>query len=153
MNVFEEFKRLITEFEKRKVKYALVGGVAMAFYTEPRFTRDIDLLVDSEDFDKAKGILDNNGYFESASPWRFQNVSIELHRFLKVVAPEDELLIDILVAQDDEVRKIVKDAVEAESEEGRVMLANKKDLIWLKRMRDSKQDQADIEKLEDDKDR
>jgi len=153
MNVFEEFKLLITELEKRKVKYALVGGVAMAFYTEPRFTRDIDLLVDSEDFDKVKGILDNYGYFESASPWRFQNVSIELHRFLKVVAPEDEMLIDILVAKDDEARKIVKDAVEAESEEGRVMLANKKDLIWLKRMRDSKQDQADIEKLEDDKDR
>ncbi len=33
------------------------------------------------------------------------------------------------------------------------MLANKKDLIWLKRTRDSKQDQADIEKLEDDKNR
>lgn len=32
------------------------------------------------------------------------------------------------------------------------MLANKNDLIWLKRARDSKQDQADIEKLENDKD-
>ena len=31
------------------------------------------------------------------------------------------------------------------------MVANKNDLIWLKRTRDSKQDQADIEKLEDDK--
>jgi hypothetical protein len=29
---------------------------------------------------------------------------------------------------------------------------NKKDLIWLKNARDSKQDQADIEKLKDDKD-
>jgi hypothetical protein len=33
------------------------------------------------------------------------------------------------------------------------MLANKKDLIWLKRTRNSKQDQADIEKLENDKNR
>ncbi|MBN1613494.1 MAG: nucleotidyl transferase AbiEii/AbiGii toxin family protein [Deltaproteobacteria bacterium] len=153
MNVFEDFKRLVTQFEKLKVKYALVGGVAMAFYTEPRFTRDIDLLVDSEDFDPAKGILGNKGYFESASFWTFQNVGIELLPFLKVEAPEDELLIDILVAKDEEARKIVKAAVEAESEEGRVMLANKKDLIWLKRMRNSKQDQADIEKLEDDEDR
>ncbi len=152
MNVFEEFKRLVTEFEKQKVKYALVGGVAMAFYTEPRFTRDIDLLVDSEDFDAAKGILEKDGYFESATPWIFQNVSIELHRFLKVIAPEDEMLIDILVVKGEEIRRIIKDAVEAESEEGKVMLASKKDLIWLKRMRNSKQDQADIEKLEDDKD-
>jgi hypothetical protein len=152
MNVFEEFKRLVAELEKQKVRYALVGGVAMAFYAEPRFTRDIDLLVDSEDFEKTKGVLEVNGYFESASPWTFRNVAIELHRFLKVVNEEDEMLIDILVAKDEEVRKIIENAVEAESEEGRVMLANRKDLIWLKRNRDSKQDQADIEKLEDDKD-
>jgi len=152
MNVFEEFKRLISELEEERVRYALVGGVAMAFYAEPRFTRDIDLLVDTYDFDKVKGVLEKDGYFESASPWTFRNVSIELHRFLKVVNEEDEMLIDILVAKDEEVRKVIQNAVEAESEEGRVMLANKKDLIWLKKTRDSKQDQADIEKLKDDKD-
>jgi hypothetical protein len=45
------------DLEKNRVRYALVGGVAMAFYTEPRFTRDIDLLVDSEDYEKILGIL------------------------------------------------------------------------------------------------
>ena len=63
------------------------------------------------------------------------------------------MLIDILVAGDEKVRRIIQNAVEAESEEGSVKVANKKDLIWLKRSRDSKQDQADIERLEDDKDR
>jgi predicted nucleotidyltransferase len=153
MNVFEEFKRLVLDLEKQAVRYALVGGVAMAFYTEPRFTRDIDLLVDSEDFEKAKGILEKDGYFESASPWTFPNVAVELHRFLKIADEEDEMLIDVLVARNEEVRRIIRNAVEAESEDGRVMLANRRDLIWLKRMRDSKQDQADIEKLEDDQDR
>jgi hypothetical protein len=151
MNVFEEFKRLVLELESQKVRYALVGGVAVAFYTEPRFTQDIDLLVESEDFKKVKGILEKEGYFESAAPWTFRNVAIELHRFLKVAAPEDAMMIDILIAQDDEVKRIIQDALEADSEEGRVMVANKKDLIWLKRTRDSKQDEADIEKLEDDK--
>ena len=153
MNVFEEFKRLVMELEKQEVRYALVGGVAVAFYTEPRFTQDIDLLVESEDFKKAESILEKAGYFESGLPWSFRNVAIELHRFLKVITPEDDMIIDILVAKDEEVSRIIKDAVEAESEEGRVMLANKKDLIWLKKTRNSKQDQADIEKLEDDKNR
>lgn len=143
---------MMKELENKRVRYALVGGVAMAFYAEPRFTRDIDLLVDTDDFDQVKGILEKDGYFESASPWTFSNVAIELHRFLKVVNEEDEMLIDILVAGDEEIRKVIRNAVEAESEEGRVMLANKKDLIWLKKTRDSKQDQADIEKLKDDKD-
>ncbi len=153
MNVFEEFKRFVSEFEKQQVKYALVGGVAVAFYADPRFTRDIDILVDSDDFEKVKDILEKDGYFESASPWTFQSLAIELRRFLKVVHPEDEMLVDILIAKDEEVRRIVQNAVEAESEEGRVMLADKEDLIWLKRLRDSKQDQADIERLEGDKDR
>jgi hypothetical protein len=153
MNVFEEFKRLVMELERQEVRYALVGGVAGAFYTEPRFTQDIDLLVESDDFKKAESILEKAGYFESGLPRSFRNVAIELHRFLKVITPEDEMIIDILVAKDEEVSRIIKDAVEAESEEGRVMLANKKDLIWLKKTRDSKQDQADIEKLEDDKNR
>jgi hypothetical protein len=141
------------ELDNHRVRYARVGGVAMAFYTEPRFTKDIDLLVHADDFDRVKGILEKDGYFESASPWTFRNVAIELHRFLKVADDEDEMLIDILVARDEEVRKVIQNAVEAESEEGRVMLANKQDLIWLKKTRDSKQDQADIEKLTDDKDR
>jgi predicted nucleotidyltransferase len=152
MNVFQEFKHLMKEVDNHGVRYALVGGVAMAFYTEPRFTRDIDLLVETEDFDKVKSILEKDGYLESASSWTFRNVAIELHRFLKVTNEEDEMLIDILVAKDEEVRKVIQNAVEAESEEGRVMLANKKDLIWLKKTRDSKQDQADIEKLKNDKD-
>jgi predicted nucleotidyltransferase len=153
MNVFEEFKRLVLELEKHTVRYALVGGVAMAFYTEPRFTRDIDLLVDSEDFEKTKSILEKDGYFESALPWTFPEVAIELHRFLKVAAEDDEMLIDILVARNGETREIIRNAVEAESGHGRVMLVSKPDLIWLKRTRDSKQDRVDIEKLEDDKDR
>ena len=154
MNIFEEFKRLVLELEKHKVRYALVGGVAMAFYAEPRFTRDIDLLVISDDLDKTKSILEKDGYFESTSPWTFRNVAIELHRFLKIpAASEDPMMIDLLVAKDEEVGRIVQNAVKAESVEGSVMLADKKDLIWLKKFRNSKQDQADIERLEDDPDR
>jgi len=152
VNVFVEFSHLVKDFEKQKVRYALVGGVAMAFFTEPRFTRDIDLLVDSEDYEKTKGILEKKGYFESASPWKFKKVRIERHRFLKVTK-DDEMTIDILVPETDEVRKIIRECIEAESEEGSVKIASRKDLIWLKRMRDSKQDQADIEKLEDEEDK
>lgn len=153
MNVFEEFNRLVSELHKQAVRYALVGGVAMAFYTEPRFTNDIDILVDPGDFEKTKVILKKEGYLESASPWTFPEIAIELHRFLKVVDEEDEMLIDVLVARNEEVRTIIGNALEAQSEQGTVMLVDKRDLIWLKRTRDSKQDQADIEKLENEKNR
>ncbi len=153
MNVFEAFKRIVAELAAKDVRYALVGGVAMAFYTEPRFTRDIDILVAVDDFRQAKGILEKDGYVESASPWTFRNPAMELHRFIKTVAPEDDMIIDLLIAKDEETRGVIQNAVEAESEEGSVMLAGKNDLIRLKRARGSKQDEADIERLEDDEDR
>lgn len=153
MNIFDEFKRLASELEKKNVRYALVGGVAMAFYTDPRFTQDIDFLIESDDFAKTKSILENEGYFESAAPWSFRNVAIEMHRFLKVAAKEDEMMIDILIAKEDKVSRIIKNAQEADSEDGKVVVANKKDLIWLKRRRASKQDQADIERLKNEESR
>ncbi len=151
MNVFEEFSRLVKELETFSVRYDLVGGVAMAFYAEPRFTRDVDLLIDFEDFEKTKGILEKDGYFESISPWTFSSVPIELHRFLKV-SEGDEMLIYVLLARTEEVRRIIRDSVEAESDQGKVRIASRKDLVWLKKMRDFKQDQADIEKLENEED-
>lgn len=150
MNVFEEFNRLISTLEKQKIRYALVGGVALAFHTDPRFTQDIDLLVHADDFKRMHKVLADEGYFESAKPWTFSNVAIELHRFLKPMPPDDHMLIDILIANDDMVARIIEDAIEAESDQGNVRIAAKEDLIWLKRFRNSKQDQADIERLENE---
>ena len=62
------------------------------------------------------------------------------------------MIIDALVPELDIARKIINNAVIAESENGNVRIASKKDLIWLKSFRNSKQDQADIERLSNDKD-
>ncbi len=147
MNVFDEFDRLVRDLEEQGVRYALVGGVAVAFYTEPRFTRDIDLLVEPDDFETTRIILETAGYFESSSPWTFSNTLITLHRFLKT-SDEGEMMIDILLPGSDEIREMISHAVLAESAEGSVRLVSREDLIQLKRARGSKQDQADIEKLE-----
>ncbi|MDP2895440.1 MAG: nucleotidyl transferase AbiEii/AbiGii toxin family protein [bacterium] len=45
MNVFYEFQKIVRHLQAEKIEYALIGGVALAFYAEPRFTKDIDLLV------------------------------------------------------------------------------------------------------------
>ncbi len=54
MNVFFEFHRILRELQRVKTPYALIGGVAMAYYADARFTKDIDLLVKPEDLDKLK---------------------------------------------------------------------------------------------------
>ena len=121
----------------------------MAFYDEPRFTEDIDLVVFADDFGKFKRLVEKRGYFESAEPWRFQKIDMTLHRFMKV-AGEDHLILDALVPEPAVGRRIIENAVVAESEHGKVWIASREDLIWLKSLRNSKQDQVDIERLRND---
>jgi len=45
MNLFEDFSSIIKQFNKNGISYALIGGIALAFHDEPRFTKDIDFLI------------------------------------------------------------------------------------------------------------
>jgi hypothetical protein len=45
MNPFDEFSAIVKAFQKKKMRFAVVGGLAMAFYDEPRLTRDIDMRI------------------------------------------------------------------------------------------------------------
>jgi hypothetical protein len=40
---FEEFFKILN---RNRVKYLVVGGYAQIYYTEPRYTKDLDILVD-----------------------------------------------------------------------------------------------------------
>jgi hypothetical protein len=44
-----DFKELLSLLEKHKVRYLVVGGYAVMKYTEPRFTRDLDLWVSTDE--------------------------------------------------------------------------------------------------------
>ena len=150
MNAFSEFRKLAERLNAERVPYALVGGVALAFYTTPRFTRDIDILIAPGELPKVSDILKREGYFESSAPWTFMSTQLTLHRFLKVQDGED-MIVDVLEGGSARHAQIVDNALAARSEEGQaVRVAGKEDLIWMKQSRNSKQDQADIERLRDE---
>lgn len=151
MNLFDEFFKIVGNFEQVGLKYAVVGGIAMAFHDQPRFTKDIDILVLPEDLEKITTIFEKIGYFESSAPWTFKNTNLTLHRFMKTEGG-DFLTVDILVGNEERHREVVKNSLEEKSEKGVVKIANKNDLIWMKRMRNSDQDKVDIKGLENDKD-
>jgi len=43
-----DFKDLLRAFNARGVRYLVVGGYAVIKYTEPRYTKDLDLLISRE---------------------------------------------------------------------------------------------------------
>lgn len=44
--VEKDYKELLKLFNKHKVKYCIVGAFAVAFYAVPRYTKDMDILVE-----------------------------------------------------------------------------------------------------------
>jgi len=153
MNLYDEFFSIVSLFNALGIRYAIVGGIALAFHARPRFTRDIDVLVHQDDMCLLKTAMDRLGYKETAEPWILTNSTLTLHRFLKIEG-QDELMIDILVANTDEHFTIIRNVELAESAMGKAPIAAKRDIIWLKRSRNSDQDRVDISELEkNDQDR
>ena len=44
----QEYKDLLSAFHARGVKYLIVGGYAVIFHAQPRFTKDIDIFIGTD---------------------------------------------------------------------------------------------------------
>lgn len=56
MKVEKDYEEFLNLFNKHKVKYCIIGAFAVAFYAKPRYTKDIDILVEPSN-DNARKIL------------------------------------------------------------------------------------------------
>ncbi len=146
MDLYSEFFSVIKVMNDNGIKYAVVGGIALSFYAEPRYTKDIDFLVLSEDIDSLKSLLKSEGYIYESPAWDFKKTPVTLHRLSKIEGMET-MTVDILVSKEQKYKDIIENAVTEQTEFGKVRIVSRQDLIWMKKIRNSKQDIADIEAL------
>ena len=151
MNLLDEFFGIVKGLSAAGIRYAVVGGVAMALHNQPRFTRDIDLLIHPDDAARVAAALGPLGYFEASDPWTFANSQLTLRRYVKTEG-EDHLVVDILIGAQPRHSQILDAATDQPWSEGIVKVIRKEDLIWMKQQRGSDQDNVDIGKLQDDQD-
>lgn len=75
MSTNKDFEEFLECLNQKKVRYLIVGAYAVAFYTRPRFTKDIDILVDtsSENRERIIKALEDFGFGDiGLSPSDFQ---------------------------------------------------------------------------------
>lgn len=56
MRTEKDYEELLSLLNKNKVKYSIVGAYAVAFYGKPRYTKDLDILIEPS-FKNAKRIV------------------------------------------------------------------------------------------------
>ena len=66
MNLEPDFRDFIELLNKHEVEYMVVGGYALAFHGEPRFTGDLDIWIDCTDTNAEK-MVSVMKYFGAAS--------------------------------------------------------------------------------------
>jgi hypothetical protein len=147
LNLYEEFKSLVTKLSEQNIDYALCGGLAMAIYGVPRATVDIDLLILTESLENIISLAKELGYTFEAKPMTFAKGAVEIRRISKI-DPEsgDVLMLDLLLVTS-AITPAWDSRVEVEWENGKLKVVSRDGLIMLKTLRGSGQDLDDINRL------
>ncbi len=150
LDLFAEFNRVISSFHSGQLRYAVVGALAVAIHGGVRATEDMDFLVDEDESEKVRVLLEELKYFPG-KPWKFSNTQLTLWRFTRPTGEGEEyFLIDILLAGTPEFKSIITRAHEERWADRTIRVARREDLIWMKTLRGSFSDRADIEFLRQD---
>lgn len=76
MKTEKDFEELLELFNKNKVKYCIIGAYAVAFYAEPRYTKDMDILIEP-DMENARKII------KSLNEFGFQGLALKEKYFIQ----------------------------------------------------------------------
>jgi len=152
LDLYEEFKSIVSALEEQGIDYAVCGGLAMAVHGLPRATVDIDLLILAEHLENAKTVVRKLGYTIEAQPMTFSKGSVEIRRLSRIDLEDGDLLtIDFLLVTP-AVAEVWNSRIRVASDKGSVSVVSREGLIILKSFRKSGQDLDDIERLKSSQD-
>lgn len=150
MNIQPHFEELFELLERHGVDYMVVGGYAVAFHGNPRFTKDIDIFfrAEAENVERLRAALVDFGFEPSDLPYED---FLDRKKVLTFGVPPNrvDLLNDISgVAFDDARPNIVRGGYGKVD----VPFIGLSDLLRNKRSTSRTRDAADVEELESESD-
>jgi hypothetical protein len=146
VDLYDEFQRIVDALNARRIRYALIGGLAVALYARPRATEDVDLLVAVDDLESAIATLTALGYRPAGGAFEIAEGRARIHRLLKFEGA-DLVPVDLLVSDDVEIVRCLDQRTIVEWEGRPTAVVSVDGLRMLKRLRNSAMDRADLEAL------
>jgi hypothetical protein len=148
LNLLNEFRLVVGVLEEENIDYAICGGMAMAIHGFLRATVDIDIVLLQENIDKTKQVLKEKGYRIESNPMNFGNGEMIIHRITKIDTDSEDFMVLDLLEVTQAMKEVWENRKRIEWNFGSISVVNKSGLIKMKKMRNSKVDQDDIERLE-----
>lgn len=151
-----DYQSILRAFEEKKLRYLIVGGVAVNLHGYPRFTNDIDILLalDHENLAIMAEIMKSMGY-EQRLPISIQELQdtdrvrtlmkdkgLVAYSFIHKTEPQFN--IDVLVSASMEFEKFSVHTMKAEVWGLQVPVVSIDDLIAMKQQSDREKDVQDV---------
>jgi len=142
-----DFKELLKIFEKHKVRYLIVGGYAVMKYSEPRFTKDLDVFI-AADRNNAKSVY--SALKEFGAPLKNLTSSDFAHEGYFYQMGKPPLRVDIMMSIPGiEFDQAWQKREAVELDDLKLLFISRADLIQSKEASGRPQDKIDVEKLKE----
>lgn len=133
-------------FHQAKIDYALVGGLAVSTWTEPRATKDIDLIVADIENEPMMEKLEGIDFTLSSAPMQIGRIKSK--RISKLGLNDELLMLDLMqFLVDDYNQAVLNGATKIYFDDIEIKVAAPEDIIILKSFSERKIDKIDIENL------
>ncbi len=146
-DLIEELAAIVALLDRKRLPYALCGGLALAVHGAPRATVDIDLLIREEDEPAIREAVREAAYTLEAEPMQFAGGAVQLRRLCKLEDAGDEVLVLDLMLVTELLEEVWGTRQQVDWDFGKLWVVDRAGLIRLKTLRDSPQDRADLERL------
>ena len=148
VNLHDELVAIVRELEAAKLNYAVCGGMAVAIHGLARFTKDIDLLIQREDLQAVRDVVERCGFIIEGGILPMgagEPIERDIFRISKVIGTElvtlDLLLVNRQLQQAFESREYY------EFRGQRLQSVSPAGLYLMKRIAGRPQDIVDLQRL------
>mgnify|MGYP001583314682 CR=1 FL=1 len=145
MKIEKDYEELLSLLNKNNVKYCIIGAYAVAFYARPRYTKDMDILIDP-DAENARRVV------KALNEFGFKSLKLSIEDFNSVgkiiQLGYEPVRIDILTSIEGcTFSEIWKKRVKRTYGNEKVFFIGIDELMKNKKMAKRKQDKVDIDVL------
>jgi hypothetical protein len=147
VTIYEELQGVLQALDSAQVEHALVGALAVAVWGAPRATKDIDLLVQRTDLERALTAVRALGFRLEALPIEFKD-GTEVRRINKVDADGNHMTLDFMLV-DNNLQVPWESRVRLPFGAGSVVVVSRDALIGMKARAARAQDLMDIQNLQE----
>jgi predicted nucleotidyltransferase len=147
VTLYDALRSVLDALDQARVDSALIGGLAVAVWGAPRATKDIDLLVRSEDLEKAMEAVRGCGFTLAALPFEFKDGTV-LQRVNRVDEGGNLMTVDFMLV-DRNLEAAWASRTRVSLHGGEVVVVSREALVAMKAQAARPQDIADIQNLKE----